>query len=78
MCPFLFLKVYKNMNSIDNIFVTSDHHFFQKINDFRCHSYLFNMSKEELDEWRIQMWNSVVQHDSIVYYVGDITDGNVK
>ena len=65
------------MRKLSKIFFTSDHHFYQSNSDFRCHSNMFGMTKEELDEHRVKEWNNVVKKNDIVYYVGDFCDGNV-
>ncbi|MDO5317738.1 MAG: metallophosphoesterase family protein [bacterium] len=65
------------MTDLCTTFVTSDHHFFQRPDDFRFHSRLFGMTKPELDQMRIRLWNETVPVDGTIYYVGDFSDGTV-
>lgn len=61
------------MISLNNTFVTSDHHF----REWRRPSGLFCESSKEDEERHIALWNSVVGKDDLVLHVGDFSDGNV-
>lgn len=78
----------KNMEELDNIFLTSDQHFFHG-NIIKYCNRPWNSGKdsdgniivtqkdiEEMNEEMIMRWNSVVPNDGIVYHLGDFALGD--
>ena len=78
----------KNMEELNNIFLTSDQHFFHG-NIIKYCNRPWNSGKdsdgniivtqkdiEEMNEEMIMRWNSVVPNDGIVYHLGDIALGD--
>lgn len=78
----------KNMEELNNIFLTSDQHFFHG-NIIKYCNRPWNSGKdsngniivtqkdiEEMNEEMIMRWNSVVPNDGIVYHLGDFALGD--
>ena len=78
----------KNMEELDNIFLTSDQHFFHG-NIIKYCNRPWNSGKDsdgniivtqndidEMNEEMIRRWNSVVPNDGIVYHLGDFALGD--
>ena len=59
------------LENIDNIYVTSDHHFSHKKICEYC-SRPFN-STEEMNESLIKSWNEIVPEEGIIFHLGDIS-----
>jgi calcineurin-like phosphoesterase family protein/predicted DNA-binding transcriptional regulator len=69
-------KVGFRRTELDNVWVTSDHHF-GHANIIKYSARPF-MSVKEMDEFLINKWNEVVSSDDKVYVVGDFTFSNPK
>lgn len=78
----------KNMEELNNVFLTSDQHFFHG-NIIKYCNRPWNSGKdsdgniivtqkdiEEMNEEMIMRWNSVVPNDGIVYHLGDFALGD--
>lgn len=56
---------------MSRVFVISDHHFgHEKIIDFESRPF---RNKEEMDDYMIQQWNSVVTKEDKVFHLGDFS-----